>query len=182
MTDIMVDLETLSTKPNALIVSIGAVKFSVQQGVYDKFYIPCYVRPDDILYNAGHTTAEGFDISISTLQWWDDQSDDVRAVLAAPSAVAIDSALTAFSEWVLAGDTIKNIRLWGNGASFDNVILAEAYRLCNLERPWMFWNDRCYRTVKALKPDIPAIRVGMHHNALDDAITQAEHLLSLQLL
>lgn len=69
--------------------------------------------------------------------------------------------------------------LWGNGSDFDNVILASAYRSCNLEVPWKFWNNRCYRTVKALRPDIKIHRSGTYHNALDDAVSQAEHLMRM---
>ena len=36
-TQIMLDLETLGTKPDSVIVSIGAVKFSPTE-IYDSFY------------------------------------------------------------------------------------------------------------------------------------------------
>jgi len=48
-----------------------------------------------------------------------------------------------------------------------------------MERPWYFWNDRCYRTMKSLYPQIPMERDGVHHNALDDAISQARHLMAI---
>lgn len=71
------------------------------------------------------------------------------------------------------------IRVWGNGAAFDNVILASAYRRVTAGTPWQYWNDRCYRTVKALHPDVPMQRTGDHHNALDDAISQAHQLIAM---
>jgi hypothetical protein len=69
------------------------------------------------------------------------------------------------------------MRLWGNGASFDNAILAHAYARCGATPPWKFWNDRCYRTVAALTAT-PRQQGGTHHNALDDARSQAEHLIT----
>jgi len=73
----------------------------------------------------------------------------------------------------------ENVRVWGNGAAFDNVILASAYRQANITQPWLFWNDRCYRTVKALSPAVTMQRNGTHHNALDDAESQARHLIDM---
>jgi exodeoxyribonuclease VIII len=46
-------------------------------------------------------------------------------------------------------------------------------------QPWRHWNDRCYRTVKSLYPDVKLERVGTHHNAVDDAESQARHLIAM---
>lgn len=48
--------------------------------------------------------------------------------------------------------------------------------MVDLELPWKFWNDRCYRTVSAGFPRRQ--QTGTHHNALDDAISQTKHLLA----
>ena len=69
--------------------------------------------------------------------------------------------------------------IWGNGAAFDNVVLASAFRATGMQVPWAFWNDRCYRTVKSLFSNVKLKRSGTHHNALDDAVTQAKHLLEI---
>lgn len=45
--------------------------------------------------------------------------------------------------------------------------------------PWAWRNDRCYRTIKALNRGVPMERLGAHHNALDDAISQALHLIAM---
>lgn len=71
------------------------------------------------------------------------------------------------------------VRIWGNGADFDNVILASVYKRIGMEQPWLYRNNRCYRTLKALHPEIPIERVGTHHNAVDDAESQARHLLAI---
>ena len=49
----------------------------------------------------------------------------------------------------------------------------DAYRI---KPAWPYRNNRCYRTLKGLLPAIELERSGTHHNALDDAITQARHL------
>lgn len=171
MTHIMVDLETLSTKCNAMILAIGAVKFDAERGVYDIFY-QAVKTPAEV---------EGFHVSADTLNWWAQQSDEARAVFTDPDAVAIDEALDQFHCWAEEGENIKDIKLWGNGAAFDNAILSTAYDLCGRTTPWMFYNDRCYRTMKATNRDVPFTRVGTHHNAVDDAESQALHLIDMRI-
>jgi hypothetical protein len=91
------------------------------------------------------------------------------------SGIHIGVALTLFSHWVDS----PVAEIWGNGASFDNAILAEAYDCARIDRPWKYWNDRCYRTMKNQFPLVPFRRSGTHHNALDDARSQAEHLMEI---
>jgi len=78
------------------------------------------------------------------------------------------------SAWFPAGAT-----LWGNGSTFDNVILSNAYRAIGVKQPWDFWNDRCYRTLKSLYPHVKLERSGVAHNALDDAKSQAMHAVRI---
>jgi hypothetical protein len=171
MTHIMIDLETLSTRTNAAIVSIGAVKFDAERGVYDKYY-----------QVVAHKDRPAFDMCPDTLVWWSKQSEEARAIFTDPTGTPIEQALLDFSLWTLNGSDKKAIRMWGNGAAFDNVILSTAYDICDFDKPWMLYNDRCYRTMKSLYPDIELIRTGTHHNAVDDAESQATHLLAMQVL
>lgn len=159
----MLDLETLGNAPGSVIVSIGAVKFGGGQ-ILDKFYQRI---------NAESCVRQGLRMDTSTVLWWMKQSDEARAELNKPAEDIVD-ALMAFTRWV---DPNTEAEIWGNGATFDNVLLAEAYVACGMRRPWKYSNDRCYRTVKALHPHIPLSRTGTHHNALDDATSQAQHLM-----
>jgi hypothetical protein len=75
---------------------------------------------------------------------------------------------------------IPDVRVWGNGADFDNPILAVAYRRTIFSgQPWKPYNGRCYRTVKNQFQDVKLVRTGTHHNALDDARSQATHLVEI---
>lgn len=180
MSHIMLDLETISTLPNARIIAIGAVKFSSDKGIYDKFYQAVETPPLDALrLMPSHIDCQGFHVAAETVQWWTEQSAEARTVFSDPNAVYAITALEAFSQWALLEDPIKTVQMWGNGASFDNVILSSGYRLLNLEQPWFFWNDNCYRTMKKRHPNVQLERIGTHHNALADAETQAEHLLKM---
>ena len=174
----MVDLETLSTAYNARILAIGAVKFNVEQGVYSSFYQA--IAPPKIEHITNGTDSDGFHISSDTMSWWATQSPEARAVFTDPNAMTIWSALLSFRTWVLKDNAVEDVRVWGNGASFDNVILSTAYDIGGMEKPWKFYNDRCYRTIKNVAVNkVEMIRTGTYHNALDDAESQANHLLAM---
>lgn len=163
---IMIDLETMGTRPNAPIVSIGAVAFDAT-GVHKKFY-----RVVDL----ESAVKAGGVIEPSTVLWWLVQSHDARMALADDIAEPVKDVLDAFALWVAKFDVAG---VWGNGATFDNVILTETYHRAYGVTPWRFWQDRCYRTVKNMYPGVEMVRSGTHHNALDDARTQAEHLIAI---
>lgn len=163
---VMVDLETMGTRPNAPIVAIGAVTFDVN-AVYDEFYVNVDLES---AVNDGHAVVDP-----KTVQWWMEQDTAARAALR-EDRKKILTALYMFRDW-LKPDEPEGV--WGNGATFDNVILSEAYRRLNLTSPWPFWADRCYRTMKNMYPQIELERVGTHHNALDDAKSQAAHLIKI---
>lgn len=172
MIDIMTDLETASTYPNAALVSIGAVAFDPPTGeILSQVYYPISLASSVAL--RGHIDAD-------TMVWWMQQSDQAREVFRDPEALPLTVALTSFSNWVNSLEEDKNsVNMWGNGATFDNVVLTSAYRSAGLPKPWGYKGDRCYRTLKNLRPDIELVRVGTHHNALDDAVSQAFHLMAI---
>jgi DNA polymerase III epsilon subunit-like protein len=170
MNDVMVDLETMGTGPNAAIIAIGAVEFDLALGeVGDRFYA---------VISLESSVAYGGVIDPSTVMWWLGQSEEARKAVCTDGE-HINVALLRFANWLGQCAELDDLRLWGNGAGFDNVVLEETYRRAQLDCPWRFWNNRCYRTMKGLRPDLKAVRAGTHHNALDDAMTQAQHLIAV---
>lgn len=163
-TKVMLDLETLGKTPGSVIVAIGAVKFAEGQ-ILDRFY----ERVD-----AESCVVLGLQMDVSTVMWWLTQDEEARMEITRQGRPLAD-VLRSFSSWIDDPDA----EIWGNGASFDNVLLAEAYDRTGLTRPWQYWNDRCYRTVKNLHPERSMKRMGTHHNALDDAESQALHLMEI---
>ena len=167
--EVMLDLETMGNGSRAAIIAIGAVAFD-QTGVHDHFYSTVDLES---------SMRAGMECDASTIMWWMQQSEQARAAFKNPTNETLERALSAFYEFCQRNDAAG---MWGNGAAFDNAILSSAYRLCGVEQPWKFWNDKCYRTIKGLYPDIRLVRKGTHHNALDDAISQAEHLIAMNVL
>lgn len=172
MRHIMVDLETMDNTATAAIIAIGAVAFDPSSGTLGN-------EPFYRVVNLESAIAAGGTVSASTILWWLEQSDEARRAIYAPERqISIGGALRDFTQWCERVAPPDDVLLWGNGAAFDNVILAHAYRCLNMPTPWRFWNDRCYRTVKNMYPQIPMSRVGTHHNAGNDAESQARHLMS----
>lgn len=166
ITHVMNDIETLGTGNDALILSIGAVKFNTL-GVFDRFHMAVDVEDAQ---NFGGT------ISASTVLWW--MAEDKAAAREALLSLIRQPLLTVLSEYRGWYGT-KSQPTWGNGATFDNVIIRSAFRSTGQDAPWQFWHDRCYRTMKEL-PGAPKMkRTGVHHSALDDAESQAHHLLEI---
>lgn len=171
--NIMVDLETLGSTPGCSILSIGAIAFDPSIGVGDRTF--------EIVINRQSCRDAGLHEDADTLAWWDKQSPAARAVLAQAellSTAPLGEALSLFDAFV-ADHGARTVRIWGNGSDFDNAILAAAYRAAGLTPCWSFWNNRCYRTLKNLRPEIKLDRHGLHHRAIDDAISQAHHAVRL---
>lgn len=165
MINVMVDLETLGTGPNSVIISIGAVEFDTMHQVLGRVF-HMVIEPQSCV-------EAGLQIDASTVMWWLQQSKEAREVFKAKNNTLIE-VLQQFSQWYP-----KGAPLWGNGATFDNVILSNAYSATDIKQPWSYAKDRCYRTLKNLMPEIKQEAVGVAHNALDDAKYQALHALKL---
>lgn len=171
MTHISIDLETLDTIPSAVVLSCGLVAFDPNTGeILDKQYTR-FVKLDE-------QAARGRTISPSTVYWWARQSEEARRVMT-------DNEI--FGEGTVSG--LRNIDtffgqhdadgVWGNGSDFDNAILGSLFRSFDMRTPWSYGKNRCLRTIKNLKLPktfIAPIRVGTHHNALDDAEYQANYV------
>jgi hypothetical protein len=174
MNNVMLDLETISNGPNAAIISIGAVMFDPSTGnLGAEFYTTINIE-DAMKYGQ----ADG-----STIAWWMRQSDEARAVFNDGDSTTLEMALIEFSEWISQIDSFKSINVWGNGCSFDNVILSNAYNKVGMKQPWPFWGDRDVRTIVDLGRKIKGIDPkknmqldGVAHNALDDAKFQAKYV------
>ena len=164
---IMLDLETMGNDSKSAIIAIGAVAFNSSE-IVDKFYTQI---------NLTSSMRNGGLVDGSTVIWWLKQSGEARAAFADnDSAPHLQSALLEFGNWY---GRISGGEVWGNGAMFDNSILSSAYKNCGLEQPWKFWDDMCYRTVKNMYKHIKLNRVGTYHNAVDDAESQALHLIEI---
>ena len=160
--DIMLDIETLATSPDAVVLTFGAIKFdpfnpSIQMsdGIYFRINV-------DEQIDLGRRVDEG------TVAWWGTQSAEVREeALGETDRVSLEDFTKQLNKFV-SGAT----RIWAQGPVFDIVILENLYRQIGKPAPWQYYAIRDSRTLlKALGDD----RKGgaLLHNALADAVSQA---------
>lgn len=171
MKSLMIDLETLGVTTSAPVVSIGAVFFDLETATIGKSFYQTVTLESAMEYGV---------VESSTLRWWLLQSVRAKAVFSDINATTFNRALEAFSIFISENIQTEDVEVWGNGSSFDNAILANCYARLSMPLPWKFRNDRDMRTIVALckqltgtDPLSSVTRVGIHHNALDDALFQA---------
>lgn len=179
MNHIMVDLETMGTTCDSAIISLGAVKFDLSTDRVDDqgFYASISLQSN---MDFGRTISED-----TLVNFWmdDDKTGPAARKVFKEEKQPLDEALAAFALWCADGkedpreaaNIMRDRHIWSNGANFDEPMLAHALTQCRISIPWKFWNVRCVRTYKTLPgaKDIAVPRVGVHHNALADALTQA---------
>lgn len=163
----MLDFETLGQKPSTVVLSLGAVLFDRER----------ILQKTEWIFNVHEQISKGRTIDFGTIQWWMGQSEAARSIFHASSSITLQDFGVSFKEFL--GDA-GNVLMWSNGADFDVPILSDIWtRHISRELPWKFFNTRCFRTFNA-EYDIKKLvtRRGTQHNALDDAVYQAECVLA----
>jgi hypothetical protein len=163
MTHIMTDVETLGTRPGAIVLAAAFVRFSDEVHTTLNISIP----DQQVL---------GLEIDPATQAWWNDQEAKHPGAWAAATqgAVPLIAALEHISAWLSwAEPDVFQRMIWCHGATFDAPILGELYRRAGIEPPWKFWNIQCTRTLYNLAGLDPKLySVPPPHVALNDAIGQ----------
>lgn len=178
----MVDIETLSTAVNAVVLSIGAVEFNIFTGAIKReFY--CELRLD--MQRDRHIAGD-------TVQWWIKQLTENNATniftKANAEKKAPNEAVFALAEFfksraygVTSPEEYENIEVWACDPDFDLAILSNLYGELNLPVPWKFWNTRSVRTARMLNKIVGIVvpQVVVTHNALEDCKRQVEEVSAL---
>lgn len=166
----MIDLETLGTGNDACVVSIGACSFDLEKGeILNTFYMILEVQDQ---------LDKGRVIQADTLKWWFDQSDAAKKVFneKAKSPAMVLNTLAGWLKQV--SPETKSLKVWGNGSTFDISIMEDMYKGYNIKRPWGYSGVMDLRTFRRFVANNEKIQnVGVAHNALDDAISQAKFVI-----
>lgn len=170
MRDLMIDLETLATRPDAAIVTIGACLFDITTGEIGK----TFYGKVDLADAMRHGKVNG-----DTLKWWLNQGDEARKELLGGVYTA-KVIFNEFEDFITKNANCNRLRAWGNGSVFDITMMEFNFpRITGMEAPWRFWNVRDCRTIKDVGETagyrFTEERSGTHHAALDDAIYQAKY-------
>lgn len=150
--DFIVDFETMSSLPNAMVVDMSIVLFDpnpekmetfeqlIQKGRRWKISIPSQK-------GVRHVMPE-------TVTWWKEQSAEARANLKpSENDVTIEQATTEALQWLKANG-VNNFRSqgWSRGTGFDFMIFTDIIRqtlqkdFTQFDEPVMFWAQRDIRT------------------------------------
>jgi len=161
--DVMLDIETISTRPDATILTFGACKFSpydqndITQGIYFRI-------------NVDEQITLGRHVDDGTIAWWGTQAEDVYNEAFSPEdRISLEDFSKELNRF-LVGCT----NIWAQGPVFDIVILENLYRQMGLPCPWQFWQIRDSRTLLSSLGDPREKNKAGLHNALEDCVSQAK--------
>jgi len=158
-----IDIETLGTKPGAIVLSVGLIPFSLNESVNAE-------NADYWRISVVDSLICGLMPDSDTLDWWSRQTSDARKALDVGDVRTLES--TAYRlENVLKTHCADKCRVWMKGPSFDGVLLEAALEKAGKRVPWKYWQERDVRTICDWVPEPK--REGVHHNAADDAVHQA---------
>jgi 3' exoribonuclease, RNase T-like len=180
----MLDLETLSTRPDAPILSIGGVLFDpTVSNPFEELReraILLRIDPADAVTVCGRVDG-------NTLRWWFSQPDEAIKQLIDGELHSVRDALIklwrysharvdGMAEWHRAAPIPTHI--WARSPDFDCKIIESACERAEVRYPFPFYNQRCVRTAIDLAfpngdAPKPTARGAVRHNAADDAVTQA---------
>lgn len=173
---VMIDIESLGTKPGAVVASIGAVVFQ-----------PTYREPIGRSFSSTIDIADaqkrGLTIDADTLAWWMHQSEQARASTFR-GEWHLDEALAhliAFVDEARAFSTDGDLRIWAHSQSFDLALLEAAFAVIDRRAPWNFREPRDTRTLFDLAgldfKAFPAEPGEVEHDALSDARHQVRAVI-----
>lgn len=165
MNHLMIDFETLDTKPTAVVLSLGVVLFN-------KHNILASAKFD---FEIAGQMANGRTISPDTIMWWLNQKTGRNFVTPTEHYT---TTLGKLIHWI---QTMRQAhgdfdQVWANDPGFDCAILEN---LIPLSIPYQFWQTRSMRTfIQYVGNGVKVQRTeGMHHDALVDALDQAKYIM-----
>lgn len=162
ITDVQLDLETLSTSFNAKVISLAAVGYNRFTGEVVKQF---YARFDSRRMPG--------DVSRSTLRWWLRQDAENPGVMG-EALNGKDDPIESLENFV--NSIPPGVCVWGNGSIFDVVITENTLNAFDIKIPWEFYHVRDLRTLADMAGVNPRDCVfdGDKHNALHDALHQTK--------
>jgi hypothetical protein len=157
MTHIMLDLETLGTRPGAVVLSAALVRFSDEANT-------------SLVLSVPDQQALGLEVDPETHAWWGRQPAETWAAATA-NPVPLAAGLAHISSWIAwaaAGET--DFEMWCRGF-MDTPVLQEVYRRAGVPCPWQHWQTESSRTLcKLAGVDSRLYALAPKHVALNDAL------------
>lgn len=179
-THYMIDIETLGTRPNSYILSIGVLKFNPmgnpEAKVGDNDSIPIVWEMWDIIPKSCQDI--GLEMDADTVLWWFQQSEEARMDVVQglyKEKVEIRTALVDMCSFMKNHCDGEEVYIWAKSPQFDIIILENAFRKSKISTPWKFQNIFDVRTVYKMwgnrdRPD--------YSNVVKDRLTHNDRTMS----
>jgi hypothetical protein len=160
----MIDIETLNTAADSVILSVGAVKFNPYTHE-DPFQHKHWRLDVDQQFELGRTYDQ------STLEWWGSQAEHIReAAFGDHERVGLLDFAKDLNKWLVGCKEI-----WCQGPQFDMVMIEHLFQQLSHHKNWAYWQVRDSRTLFSLMPYDPRKNIQEDlHDALADAFWQAK--------
>jgi hypothetical protein len=159
----MIDIETLATSPDAVILSVGACKFDpyTSKMPYERrLWKPCLEEQFDM----------GRAVCDSTVDWWIKQDREIfERALTGEGRIPLKEFFGYLNKYLVGVD-----KIWCQGPQFDMVILENIYTMAEHHRGWAYWQICDSRTIFNMMPVDPRKEIQQElHDAAADAYYQA---------
>jgi hypothetical protein len=187
LTHCFFDIETLATRPGALILSLAIVPFEFEK---PKSFLEYVESGFHIKFNPLEQNRMKRIVDPETVRWWRSQGDAAKKVLLPSSSdVGVEDGFKMIKNFLKSTDyNFKESYLWSRGCAFDFPIIESLYELMNEPVPYNGWKIRDARTFidifagvsrgnYELKDGVP--KEFIKHNALHDAALDACKLVEL---
>jgi hypothetical protein len=160
---VMLDIETLGTRPDTVVLSVGACKFNPHTSQTPHSTV--LWRP-----SAAEQLAAGRSVDHSTLEWWSQQAEHIRAeAFSDQNRISLSDFFSELNRYLVGVD-----KIWCQGPQFDLVILENLFEQNGHHRNWVYWQVMDCRTLFNLMPTDPRKAIQKNaHSADQDAYWQA---------
>jgi len=162
-THAMIDIETLGTEPDCVVLSVGACKFNPYSNAEP--HTRKLWRP-----SADKQIESGRSVLDSTLEWWSKLPQHIQEeAFSEDNRMPLEQFFKELNKYLVGCD-----KIWCQGPQFDMVILENLYKQFDHHRNWAFWQVQDCRTIFNMMPADPRKAIQQNlHSADDDAFWQA---------
>lgn len=147
MNNLMLDIETLGTKTNGIIISLALIPFDPVMRVLasKENSLFLHIDADDAAKNGGT-------FEMRTIGWWTEQSPEAVTRMREGQAngpLKEADACRAIRNYLYRHLKIdaRDVRIWGNGARFDVGLVDQMFDRAGVPSPIKYNSDMCYRTI-----------------------------------
>lgn len=157
--DLCVDLETGGTSSSSAVLAVALQAFEPLdiEAPWPEPFV-CAIEP--VENDKYQRTWSG-----STIQWWSTKPQALET-LGELNVLSLKAMANTFVDYVI---NHKVEAIWANSPSFDVAILRHLFDQLSIRFPFVYWQERDVRTLKALLPvKLQPVFQGLPHHPLHD--------------